>query len=138
MNLANNMAPGVSTAEGPDQPANASTREAASSDAMPNPMQSAHGKQAGMALAMRSTTRAERAAIVQAVLDGLDPIEARRAEDALARVRFVWPSTAPARVLGAIMSHLSRRGRIVEDGWTKGRTGRSRAGRVSMWLKATP
>jgi len=107
-------------------------------EARPDPMHAERDRDHGMEVALHATTAGDRAAIVAAVLAGLDPLEPRRAEEALARVRFAWPSTASPRALGALVAHLARRGRIREEGWVKGRTGRSRAGRVSLWTRATP
>ena len=95
-------------------------------------------KERGMKRALRSTSLEDRAAITQALLAGFDPVTSMRAEDALKRVAFEWPVTANPRSLGAIVSHLSRLGLIIEEGWTKGRSGRSHAGRVSLWLRALP
>jgi hypothetical protein len=94
-------------------------------------------KERGMNRALCSTSGEDRAAITQALLAGFDPATSMRAEDALKRVAFEWPVTANPRSLGAIVSHLSRMGLIIEDGWTKGRSGRSHAGRVSLWRKSS-
>jgi hypothetical protein len=85
-----------------------------------------------------ATSPEDRASIAAAVLHGLDPVEPCRVEDALARAAFTWPASARPRCLGAIVSHLSRAGLIAETGWTKGRHGRSHAGRVSLWVRVAP
>jgi hypothetical protein len=102
------------------------------------PMHAGQARDLGMGRALRSTSPQDRAAISAAILQGMDSVEPRRAEDALARVNFTWPPTARPRCLGAIVSHLARVGLITEIGWTKGRHGRSHAGRVSLWLRRTP
>ena len=103
----------------------------------PDPMQAIRARNLGMDHALFSTSRDDRAAIADAILRGMDSVEPRRAEDALAKAAFPWPPSATPRSLGAIVSHLSRVGLITEVGWTKGRHGRSHAGRVSLWLRAT-
>ena len=104
----------------------------------PDPMQAIHARNQGMNHALFSTSPEDRAAIAAAILRGMDSVEPRRAEDALAKVSFPWPPSAKPRSLGAIVSHLARSGLITEVGWTKGRHGRSHAGRVSLWLRALP
>ena len=106
--------------------------------ASPDPMHATRARNVGMDRALFATSPEDRAAIAAAILRGMDSSEPRRAEDALARVNFTWPPTAKPRSLGAIMSHLSRAGLIRETSWTKGRLGRSHAGRVSLWLKVAP
>ena len=92
----------------------------------------------GMSRSLHATPPEDRAAIAAALLRGFDHQESRRAEDALQAANFVWPKTATPRVLGAIVSHLARIGLIKEEGWTKGRMGRSHFGRVSLWRKVLP
>lgn len=104
----------------------------------PDPMQAILARNQGMNHALFSTSSDDRAAIAAALLRGMDLVEPRRAEDALAKVSFPWPPSAKPRSLGAIVSHLARAGLITEVGWTKGRHGRSHAGRVSLWLRALP
>ena len=103
-----------------------------------NPMHATRARDVGMDRALFATSPEDRAAIAAAILRGMDASEPRRAEDALARVNFTWPPSAKPRALGGIMSHLSRAGLIRETSWTKGRHGRSHAGRVSLWVKAIP
>ena len=107
-------------------------------DTSPNPRHAIRARDAGTGRSLFATSPEDRAAIAAAVLRGMDTSEPRRAEDALARVNFVWPPYAKPRSLGGIMSHLSRTGLIRETAWTKGRHGRSHAGRVSLWVKAAP
>jgi hypothetical protein len=95
-----------------------------------DPKQAEAARDEGMARSLSAITDQDRTAITTALLTGFDPLVPKRAEDALAGF---WPPSAPPRSLGAIISHLSRRGLIVESGWTKGRSGRSHAGRVSLW-----
>jgi hypothetical protein len=104
----------------------------------PDPMQAIRARNQGMDRALFSTSRDDRAAIAAAILRGMDLVEPRRVEDALAKASFPWPPSANPKSLGAIVSHLSRVGLIKEVGLTKGRSGRSHAGRVSLWLKVTP
>jgi hypothetical protein len=106
--------------------------------ASPDPMQAEQARNVGMATVLDTTTSEQRAAISNAILSGLDATEGRRAEDALALVGFIWPAAVKPRSLGAIVSRLARTGQIIECGWTKGRLGRSHAGRVSLWLRAKP
>jgi hypothetical protein len=103
-----------------------------------NPMHATRARDVGMARALFTTSLEDRTAIAAAILRGLDATEPRRAEDALTRVGFTWPPSARPRCLGAIVSHLARAGLITETGWTKGRHGRSHAGRVSLWVRASP
>ena len=97
-----------------------------------DPMHAVAARDHGMAITLSTITDLDRTAITTTLLAGFDPVVSKRAEDALAGF---WPPSAPPRSLGAIISHLSRRGLIVEAGWTKGRSGRSHAGRVSLWRK---
>jgi hypothetical protein len=106
--------------------------------ASPDPMHAIRARDAGMGRALFATSPEDRAAIAAAVLRGMDASEPRRAEDALARVNFSWPASAKPRALGGIMSNLSRAGLIREVSWTKGRLGRSHAGRVSLWVRVSP
>ena len=99
-------------------------------------MQAIRARNQGMDHALFSTSSEDRAAIAAAILRGMDLVEPRRAEDALAKFSFPWPPSAKPRSLGGIVSHLARVGLIKETGWTKGRHGRSHAGRVSLWVKA--
>jgi hypothetical protein len=103
-----------------------------------DPMHACRARDAGMRRALSATSPEDRAAIAAAILRGMDTAEPRRAEDALALMHFTWPPSAKPRSLGAIMSHLSRAGLIRETAWTKGRLGRSHAGRVSLWVRAIP
>ena len=107
------------------------------SHARPDPMHAIRARDVGMDRALFATSPEDRAAITAALLLGLDYLEPRRAEDALVRAKFTWPSAAKPRSLGAIVSHLSRAGLIRETAWTKGRLGRSHAGRVSLWVRVT-
>jgi len=100
------------------------------------PMHSLTAQQAkscGMSRAVFATPLADRQAITAALLRGLNCHHGMRAEEALSAVGFQWPTTARPRSLGAIVSTLARTGQIIETGWTKGRSGRSHAGRVSLW-----
>ncbi len=129
-------APGAGTPEGHDGDTARSMPPIVGSTSG-DPMHAAELRDLGMGQVLCATSAADRAAVTAALLAGFDPAEPRRAEEALARVHFVWPPTAPPRVLGAIVRLLARAGRIVEAGWTKGRSGRSRAGRVSLWKRAS-
>jgi len=100
-----------------------------------HPMHAESARNHGMANTLAVITAQDRAAITSALLIGFDSAVAKRAEDALAGF---WPPSAPPRSLGAIVSHLARKGFIVEAGWTKGRSGRSHAGRVSLWRRVAP
>lgn len=136
MGPANNaMAPAADDGEGRDA-ANVSTLPRQDEQASAKPMHSAAlARDQGMARTLTTTTAQDRAAIAAALLRGFDPVKPLRAEDALACADFAWPVHVNARCLGAIVSHLARIGMIVEQGWTKGRQGRSHAGRVSLWLR---
>ena len=93
-------------------------------------------KERGMSCALFATPLADRQAITAALLRGLNSRHGMRAEEALSVVGFQWPLTARPRSLGAIVSKLARTGLIVETGLTKGRSERSRRGRVSLWVRA--
>jgi hypothetical protein len=93
-------------------------------------------KEYGMSCALLVTSLADRHAIIDALLRGFNDHHGIRAEDALSAVGFTWPPSATPRSLGAIVSKLARTGQIVETGLTKGRSGRSRAGRVSLWVRS--
>lgn len=132
----NTMAPAVISGEGRDA-ANIPNLQDQGEPARANPMHTATAaRDQAMARTLNTTTPQDRAAIASALLRGFDPVAPLRAEDALARAAFDWPAHVSPRCLGAIVSHLARIGLIVEHGWTKGRTGRSHAGRVSLWLRA--
>ncbi len=138
MNNANKIAPGAINAEGQDANANGDSLPPRPGDSIPAPMHGgAAARDAAMGRVLRATSTGDRAAIVAAILAGLDPVEPRRAEEALAAAGFAWPESAPRRCLGAIVAGLARLGLIVEIGWTKGRSGPSHAGRVSLWLRAS-
>jgi hypothetical protein len=127
----------------PEVPSTPTAGDAASimpptAHASPDPMHATRARDVGMDRALFATSPEDRAAITAAILRGMDTSEPRRAEDALTRANFTWPPAAKPRSLGAIMSHLSRAGLIRETSWTKGRHGRSHAGRVSLWVRATP
>jgi hypothetical protein len=136
MGTANNaMAPAADDGEGRDA-ANIPNLHEQVEPASAKPMHTAAAaRDQGMARTLNATTPQDRAAIVSALLRGLDPLLPLRAEDALPRAGFEWPAHVSPRCLGAIVSHLARTGLIVEQGWTKGRKGRSHAGRVSLWLR---
>ncbi len=102
-----------------------------------SPMQAERARDRGMDRVLYATSPTDRAAIAAALLRGFDTEKPMTAEDALVRAVFVWPASARPRSLGAIVSHLSRAGLIIETAWTKGRLGRPHAGRVSLWLKVT-
>jgi len=132
----NTIAPAADDGEGRDA-ANIPNLHGQGDPARVNPMHTATAaRDQGMARALNATTPQDRAAIASALLRGLDPVTPLRAEDALPRAGFDWPAHVKPRCLGAIVSHLARTGLIVEQGWTKGRKGRSHAGRVSLWLRA--
>lgn len=136
MGSANNtMAPAADYGEGRDA-ANIPNLHEHCDPARAKPMHTTTtARDQGMAWTLNTTTPQDRAAIASALLRGFDLVTPLRAEDALQRAGFEWPAHVSPRCLGAIVSHLARTGLIVEQGWTKGRMGRSHAGRVSLWLR---
>jgi hypothetical protein len=95
--------------------------------------QAEQGRNEALTKVINATSSEDRTAIINALINGFDENVDKRAEDALADAGYKWPDTASPRSLGAIVAHLSRKGVIVESGWTKGRSGRSHCGRVSLW-----
>jgi hypothetical protein len=144
MNLTtdNNMTPEVSASEAQlpttDNVAKHSDPSFTSTTPPMHSLTAGEAKERGMSRALFATPLADRQAITAALLRGFNDHQGIRTEDALSAVGFTWPMTASPRSLGAIVSMLARTGQIVETGWTKGRSGRSRAGRVSLWVKVTP
>ena len=98
-----------------------------------NPMHGEAERDKVLARMLADMNQRTRAAIRQALVNGFQRIGKGRAEDAIKASGFIWPDDTKARVFGAIVRALSMAGLIREVAIVKGFTGRSHAGRVSVW-----
>lgn len=98
-----------------------------------NPMHGEAERDNAHARMLAEMNQRTRAAIRQALVDGFQRIGKGRAEEAIKASGFIWPDDTKARVFGAIVRSLSMAGLIREVAIVKGYTGRSHAGRVSVW-----
>jgi hypothetical protein len=99
----------------------------------PNPMHGEAELDKAHARMLADLDKRTHAAIWQALVAGFQRIGQGRAEDAIKAAAFIWPNDTKPRVFGAIVKKMARAGLIREVDIVKGYTGRSHAGRVSVW-----
>ncbi len=97
------------------------------------PMHGAGERDKAHARMLADLDKKTHAAIRHALVAGFQRISKGRAEDAIKASGFIWPTDTKPRVFGAVVRALALAGLIREVAIVKGYTGRSHAGRVSVW-----
>ena len=101
---------------------------------IPEPMHGSERRDAVLRTMLAYASSPELATIQRALADGFQQIRKGRAEEALKAAGFVWPASLKPRILGAVVRAMAGAGLICEISVVKGYSGRSHAGRVSVWI----